>query len=168
MGFEPTICSVTGSRGLQTPPRAHFILQNRQLIFSPKIPYNLVAERSEATPKRLRNSHWCRRQESSLRPLPCEDTALTTELRRQEITPTPGSKNLWFFGSLRSRGNFTCCGGPNCTGVKRLWASHGTTPLPRVVILFYFLKKIKQQILPKHIWQDEVRKIKFALALKSF
>ena len=38
---------------------SNHILQNRQLIFSPKIPYNLVAERSEATPKRLQNSYWC-------------------------------------------------------------------------------------------------------------
>ena len=28
-------------------------MQNRQLIFSPKIPYDLVAERSEATASRL-------------------------------------------------------------------------------------------------------------------
>ena len=38
---------------------SNHILQNRQLIFSPKIPYNLVAERSEANRNRLQNSYWC-------------------------------------------------------------------------------------------------------------
>ncbi|MEK7117350.1 MAG: hypothetical protein AAB861_01090, partial [Patescibacteria group bacterium] len=33
--------------------------RNRQLIFSPKIPYNLVAERSEATPNHLQIPYWC-------------------------------------------------------------------------------------------------------------
>jgi len=34
------------------------ILQNRQLIFSPKIPYNLVAERSEAAASCLQFPVW--------------------------------------------------------------------------------------------------------------
>ena len=39
---------------------SNHILQNRQLIFSPKIPYDLVAERSEAT---LTIPRWCRGRE---------------------------------------------------------------------------------------------------------
>ena len=38
---------------------SNHILQNRQLIFSPKIPYNLDAERSEANPNRLQIPYWC-------------------------------------------------------------------------------------------------------------
>jgi DNA invertase Pin-like site-specific DNA recombinase len=37
---------------------SNYILQNRQLIFSAKIPYNLVAERSEATSKSLTFPYW--------------------------------------------------------------------------------------------------------------
>ena len=33
-------------------------MENRQFKFSPKIPYDLVAERSEATSKTLPNSDW--------------------------------------------------------------------------------------------------------------
>ena len=44
------------------------ILQNRQLIFSSKIPYDLVAERSEATSKTLQFSDWLRGQDSNLQP----------------------------------------------------------------------------------------------------
>ena len=40
---------------------SNHILRNRQLIFSPKIPYNLVAERSEAAPNRLQIPYWCPR-----------------------------------------------------------------------------------------------------------
>ena len=45
---------------------SNHILRNRQLIFSPKIPYNLVAERSEATPNHLQIPYWCPRQDSNL------------------------------------------------------------------------------------------------------
>ena len=45
---------------------SNHILQNRQLIFSPKIPYNLVAERSEASQRNLTFPYWCPRQESNL------------------------------------------------------------------------------------------------------
>jgi DNA invertase Pin-like site-specific DNA recombinase len=38
---------------------SNHILQNRQLIFSLKIPYNLVAERSEASTKSLTFPYWC-------------------------------------------------------------------------------------------------------------
>ncbi len=47
---------------------SNHILQNRQLIFSPKIPYNLVAERSEANQNPLLFPQWCRRVESNHRP----------------------------------------------------------------------------------------------------
>lgn len=40
---------------------SNHILQNRQLIFSPKIPYNLVAERSEANQRNLTFPYWCTR-----------------------------------------------------------------------------------------------------------
>ena len=36
------------------------------MIFSPKIPYKLVAERSEATTNRLQIPYWCPRKESNL------------------------------------------------------------------------------------------------------
>ena len=32
--------------------------QNRQLVFSPEIPFNLVAEQSEATPQNLTFEKW--------------------------------------------------------------------------------------------------------------
>ena len=39
---------------------SNHVLQNRRLIFSPKIPFNLVAERSEATTKSLTFPYWLR------------------------------------------------------------------------------------------------------------
>ena len=47
---------------------SNHILQNRQLIFSPKIPYNLVAEPAEAGEANLTIPRWCPRQESNLQP----------------------------------------------------------------------------------------------------
>ena len=44
---------------------SNHILQNRQLIFSPKIPYNLVAERSEANQRNLTFPYWCPQEESN-------------------------------------------------------------------------------------------------------
>ena len=44
---------------------SNHILQNRQLIFSPKIPYNLIAERSEANQRNLTFPFWCRGWESN-------------------------------------------------------------------------------------------------------
>jgi len=38
---------------------SNHILRNRQLIFSPKIPYNLIAERSEANRNHLQIPYWC-------------------------------------------------------------------------------------------------------------
>ena len=38
---------------------SNHVLQNRQLIFSPKTPYNLVAERSEANQRNLTFPYWC-------------------------------------------------------------------------------------------------------------
>ena len=43
------------------------ILRNRQLIFSPKIPYNLIAERSEANRNRLQIPYWCAGRDSNPR-----------------------------------------------------------------------------------------------------
>ncbi|MFH0805702.1 MAG: hypothetical protein V1901_02370 [Patescibacteria group bacterium] len=40
---------------------SNHILQNRQLIFEPKIPYDLVAERSEASQRNLTFPYWCAR-----------------------------------------------------------------------------------------------------------
>ncbi|PIV50576.1 hypothetical protein COS18_04615, partial [Candidatus Falkowbacteria bacterium CG02_land_8_20_14_3_00_36_14] len=37
---------------------SNHILRNRQLIFSPKIPYNLIAERSEANRNCLQIPYW--------------------------------------------------------------------------------------------------------------
>jgi len=42
---------------------SNHILQNRQLIFLPKTPYNLVAERSEANQRNLTIPRWCRGRE---------------------------------------------------------------------------------------------------------
>ena len=44
---------------------SNHILQNRRLIFSPKIPYNLVAERSEANQRNLTFPYWCPRRDSN-------------------------------------------------------------------------------------------------------
>ncbi|MDI6820620.1 MAG: recombinase family protein [Patescibacteria group bacterium] len=38
---------------------SNHILRNRQLIFSPKIPYNLIAERDEANLQNLQFPQWC-------------------------------------------------------------------------------------------------------------
>ena len=48
---------------------SNHILQNRQLIFSPKIPYNLVAEPAEAGEATLTIPRWCSRQDLNLHPL---------------------------------------------------------------------------------------------------
>ena len=42
-----------------------FLERNRQLIFSPKIPYNLVAERSEANQNSLTFHFWCPQEDSN-------------------------------------------------------------------------------------------------------
>ena len=52
------------------------ILQNRQLIFSPKIQYKLAAERSEAASNGLRFSKMWTVLESDQRPVACEATVL--------------------------------------------------------------------------------------------
>ena len=49
---------------------SNHILQNRQLIFSAKNPYNLVAERSEATSNRLQIPYWCAQEDSNLQSTP--------------------------------------------------------------------------------------------------
>ena len=48
---------------------SNHILRNRQLIFSPKIPYNLVAEQSEANRNRLQIPYWCRGEDLNLHTL---------------------------------------------------------------------------------------------------
>ena len=45
---------------------SNHILRNRQLIFSPKIPYNLIAERSEANRNHLQIPYWCAGEDSNL------------------------------------------------------------------------------------------------------
>lgn len=40
--------------------------QNRQLIFSPKILYDLVAERGETNQNRLQIPYWCTHEELNL------------------------------------------------------------------------------------------------------
>ncbi|MEK7193225.1 MAG: recombinase family protein [Patescibacteria group bacterium] len=45
---------------------SNHILRNRQFFFTPKIEYQLVAERSEANPSNLQFPTWCARQESNL------------------------------------------------------------------------------------------------------
>ncbi len=47
---------------------SNHILQNRQLIFSLKIPYDLVAEQSEATTNLLTFPKWCAHQDLNLGP----------------------------------------------------------------------------------------------------
>ena len=44
---------------------SNHILQNRQLIFSPRIPYDLVAERNEANTFSLQFPKWCPQEESN-------------------------------------------------------------------------------------------------------
>ena len=41
-------------------------MRNREFVFTPKIEYELVAERSEANPSNLQFPTWCPRQESNL------------------------------------------------------------------------------------------------------
>ena len=42
--------------------------QNREFVFTPKIEYELVAERSEANLNRLQIPYWCAREDSNLQP----------------------------------------------------------------------------------------------------
>ena len=61
---------------------SNHILQNRQLIFSPEIPYDLVAERSEADQRNLTFPYWCRGAGSNRRHQDFQSCALPTELPR--------------------------------------------------------------------------------------
>ena len=56
---------------------SNHILRNRQFVFTPKIEYQLVAERSEANPSNLQFPKWCARQDSNLQPLAPEANALS-------------------------------------------------------------------------------------------
>ncbi len=49
---------------------SNHILRNREFVFTPKIEYKLVAERSEANQNRLQFPTWCRRRESNPHELP--------------------------------------------------------------------------------------------------
>ena len=44
-------------------------MRNREFVFTPKIEYKLVAERSEASLSNLQFPTWCAQQGSNLRPL---------------------------------------------------------------------------------------------------
>ena len=60
------------------------ILQNRQLIFSPRKPYDLVAKRSEATASCLQLPVWWTVGDSNSRPSPCHGDALPATLTAQK------------------------------------------------------------------------------------
>ena len=47
---------------------SNYILRNREFVFTPKIEYKLVAERSETNQNRLQFPTWCAQQDSNLRP----------------------------------------------------------------------------------------------------
>ena len=64
---------------------SNHILRNREFVFTPKIEYQLVAERSEANQNSLTFPIWCRRQGSNLRPDAYETSATATELRRHFV-----------------------------------------------------------------------------------
>jgi|GEM_PF-4808898 len=53
-----------------------FLIQNRQLIFKPIIPYNLIVERSKAISVNLTFLKW--QPQSDLNRCPCADPAPTT------------------------------------------------------------------------------------------
>ncbi len=48
---------------------SNHILRNRQFVFTPKIPYKIIAERSEANRNSLQIPYWCAWQDSNLQPL---------------------------------------------------------------------------------------------------
>ncbi|MBI5306250.1 recombinase family protein [Candidatus Wolfebacteria bacterium] len=45
---------------------SNHVLENRQFVFAPKIQYELVAERSEATASGLQFPFWCSREDLNL------------------------------------------------------------------------------------------------------
>lgn len=62
-----------------------------------------------------------------------------------------------------------CCGGPNCTGVSRLWASYGTPPLPRAKYPNAELKKAYQFLIEVRTYYTNVlQQIKRAECLFVF
>lgn len=56
-------------------------MRNSEFVFTTKIEYKLVDERSEANQNRLIFPFWCAWQESNLRPFPSEGNALSTGLQ---------------------------------------------------------------------------------------
>ena len=65
---------------------SNHILRNREFVFTPKIEYKLVAERSEANQNRLQFPTWCARQDSNLQFLGPQPSALSIKLRAQNLT----------------------------------------------------------------------------------
>ncbi|KKW37718.1 MAG: Recombinase [Candidatus Adlerbacteria bacterium GW2011_GWB1_54_7] len=57
--------------------------RNREFLFAPKNPYDLVAERSEATSESLTFPTWCLGPGSNRRPPPLQGDALPTELPKR-------------------------------------------------------------------------------------
>ena len=62
---------------------SNHILRNREFLFAPKNPYDLVAERSEATSESLTFPTWCLGPGSNRRPPPLQGDALPTELPKR-------------------------------------------------------------------------------------
>ena len=60
---------------------SNHILRNRQFVFTPKIEYEITAERSEAASSGLPFSKVCPWQELDLLPLPPQGSALSDELQ---------------------------------------------------------------------------------------
>ncbi len=44
-------------------------MRNREFVFTPKIEYKIIAERSEANPSNLQFPQWCSREDSNLQPV---------------------------------------------------------------------------------------------------
>ena len=87
---------------------SNHILRNREFVFTPKIEYELVAERSEANQNSLTFPVWCTLQDSNLRPTRCKRVALPTELSVQDIFLYPV---------------------PTCTSFKEFFPPHRITSL---------------------------------------
>ncbi len=66
---------------------SNHILRNRKFVFTPKIEYELVAERSEANQNSLTFPTWCARRESNPRPSGSKPGTLSTELRAHIFYP---------------------------------------------------------------------------------
>ena len=83
---------------------SNHILRNRQLIFSPKIPYNLIAERSEANPNRLQIPYWC----LFMTPLELTLSKIHENIQRASCPPKAGRRDTPFL-QRRKRGTQCKC-----------------------------------------------------------